>query len=75
MDAATETRLAELIGGASPVRVTAVRMEHYPMTSSLVRERFATARRIEINEHGMGAEQRDGTWLWVEATTQPGGTR
>lgn len=75
MNAAAADRLEDILRGANPVRVATVRIDHYPMTASLVKQRFQAAKNVEVNDHGMGAEQPDGSWLWVEATTQPGGAR
>lgn len=74
MNAAAAQRLEDIIRGANPVRVAKVRIDHYPMTASLVKQRFEAAKNFEINEHGMGAEQPDGSWLWLDQP-QPGGTR
>ncbi len=73
MNAAAAARLDDLIGGANPVRVDLVQIQECDMTPSLIRQRFAAATCIDINEAGMGAKNADGSWLWIG--TQPGGPR
>lgn len=74
MNAAAADRLEDMLRGRNLVTVKTVRVDTCPMVPSLVRQRFQGSRHIEINDHGMGAEQPEGSWLWVDAT-QPGGTR
>ena len=65
MNAAAAQRLEDILRGANPVRVATVRIDHYPMTSALVKQRFEAAKNVEVNDHGMGAEQPNGDWLWI----------
>ncbi len=73
MNAAAAARLEDLIGVANPVTVELVQIQECAMTPSLIRQRFAAATCIDINESGMGARNSDGSWLWIG--TQPGGPR
>ncbi len=69
MSTAAADRLNEILHGANPVKVADVRIERFDMTPTVVRKRFESARTIEVNDHGMGAEQPDGSWLWVANQT------
>lgn len=75
MNAAAAERLNGLIGTAASAPVMRVTVtEPYHMTAGLVRKIFTEAAHLEINEHGMGARQPDGSWLWLDQP-QSGGPR
>lgn len=74
MNAAAAERLDAILrsAGGSPVDVSLVQIQGFPMSPGLVRQRIETARVVEVHDGGIGALQADGTWLWID---QPGGTR
>ncbi len=65
MNAIAAEKLDGLLQGRNPVCVQVVRLNTMPMTPAVVRSKFAAAGQIEVNEHGMGMLQPDGSWLWV----------
>lgn len=73
--AAAQSKLEELIRGANPVRAAEVTIRHFPMTYSLVRERFEKGRNFQVNDEGVGVELPNGDWLWVSEQPKQGGHR
>lgn len=71
MNAAAAQRLEELLRGRNPVRVKSVTIDGFDIVPSLVRKKFEDAKSVEINEHGMGAELSNGTWIWIDGEGGP----
>jgi hypothetical protein len=68
MNAAAAAQLEELIRGRNPVQVKSVSIRVIgEMVPSVLRQKFAAARAVEFYEDGMGAQQEDGSWLWVDS--------
>lgn len=73
--AAAQSKLEELIRGRNPVTAAEVTIRHFPMTCSLVRERFEKGRNFQVNDEGVGVELPNGDWLWVGEQSKQGGPR
>ena len=69
--AAAKERLEELIRGKNPVMVS--EEQSYPMTATIVRQRFDLGKEFQVTAEGVAVRKWDGTWLYVREQSQPGG--